>query len=383
MAEQQAKPLRIGIDAMLVRRGAAGVETAIYGLAEAAARFGRCEYRIFLTRHCGLPDVRGPQTSTIRCAVPGGLRLLRLLHQQLGLPRQLATAGCDLLHAAGYLCPRRPGRPVVLTVFDLIAWSHPHLCRRSTVLNYRLQLPGAVARACRLIVPSVHVRDDLARRFPAAAERIRVVPLAVDERFAAAPAAGEGEALRRAYGLPAQFILFVGQIEPKKNVPGLLRGYAELRRLAPSAPPLVVAGSRGWEPVDPGRLAAELGIAGQVVLPGFVAREDLPALYRAAELFVFPSLCEGFGLPPLEAMAAGTAVVVADRDSLPEVVGDAGLLADPCSPTALAGAMGELLANPERRVALAVAGRQRAAQFTWRRHVEATEAVYREAAAGQ
>ncbi len=370
---------RVAVDGMLIGGGVSGVETATYGFAVAAARYGRCHYTFFLPQASPLPEVVGDRLQTVRCRIPGRSKGLRMLHQHAVLPRLVAKAGCDILHCPGYLAPMRNRLPVVLTVPDLIAFSHPRLCRPATVLNYRAQLPGAIRRAARIVAPSEFTRRAIGQRFPAAAPRVRTVPLAVDEQFLDDGAPGEGERIRQLYGLPPRFILFVGQIEPKKNLPGLLAAYGELRRLGACDHQLVVVGNRGWEKRELPLLARELGFGDALIMPGFVPRGDLPAFYRAAELFVFPSFCEGFGLPPLEAMACGTPVVVSDGGALPEVVGDAGVVIPRPDAASLAQTICALLKDPDRLRRLGKAGRLRAANFSWRKHVADTEKIYCEA----
>lgn len=369
----------IAIDGMLLRRGVSGVETAIHGLGRALARYGRLRYTFFMPAGSPLAEVRGNGVDTCRCRIPFASKLLRNLHQQLILPRLLATRHCDLLCAPGYLAPKRVRVPVVLTLFDLIAFTHPGLCRRTTVVNYRLRIPGAVRRATRIVVPSEYTRAELLARFPGAAAKTVVLPLAVDEDFQPERRAGEGEAIRRRYGLPDRFVLFVGQIEPKKNVSGLLRAFCELRNLGWDRHHLVVAGNRGWEACDPFALGRSLGIADRLVLPGFIPRNDLPALYRSADLMVFPSWVEGFGLPPLEAMACGTPVIVSDGGALPEVVGAAAPRIPAGDDAALALAMKNLLGDRDELARRRQAGLAQAATFTWKRHVDSLEKVFSQA----
>jgi len=286
--------------------------------------------------------------------------------------------GIDLLHAPGYIAPLASGVPVVLTVYDLIALRHPRWCKRSNALHYGLMLPPSVRKAARIIVPSEATRRDVAERFPAASPKVRVIPLGVGEQYRRLADRG---AVRRAcdrYGLPERFILFVGTQEPKKNVPGLLRAFQLLRSGGSCAHKLALAGRRGWGRADVPARIRELGLTGEVVMTGYVPDGDLVCLYNAADLFVFPSLYEGFGLPPLEAMACGVPVVCSTAGGLADVVAGAALTAEPGDAPALAAAMREGLTDAALRGRLAAAGAERAAQFTWRRHAEQVERLYRE-----
>ena len=168
----------------------------------------------------------------------------------------------------------------------------------------------------------------------------------------------------------------MGTIEPRKNLLRLLEAYHQLRQDPPAVPRLVFAGGQGWGVRPVFERVASLGLVESVVFLGHVPDRLLPALYTGAAVFVYPSLYEGFGLPPLEAMACGTPVVVSDTSSLPEVVGDAGVLVDPGDVAALADALASLLVDPARRAALSAAGRRRAATFTWERAARQTLAAY-------
>ena len=370
--------MRIAYDGLLVNRCVSGVESAILQLARALARGGEDEYRFYLRADSPQPDVRGPHAVTERCRLPRRSRLARILYEQTVLPWRVRAASADLLHAPGYLAPVASTVPVVITVYDLIALRFPQWCKRSNVLNFRLQMPLSMRRARRILVPSQATRDDLVSRFPRAAGKVRVVPLGVDAAFQPCADPDRRAAVRRRYSLPERFILFVGHNEPKKNLPGILAGYCELRKSGAAAPPLVIAGARGWGCAAVDRQWRDSGLAGAVIFTGFVAADDLPVLYSLADLFVFPSLYEGFGLPPLEAMACGTPVVASNRGSLPEVLGDAALQVDPSQPEALARAMRDVLSDAGLRQCLIERGRTRAATFTWERTARLTEACYHE-----
>jgi glycosyltransferase involved in cell wall biosynthesis len=182
-------------------------------------------------------------------------------------------------------------------------------------------------------------------------------------------------------GLPERMVLFVGTLEPRKNLPLLLEAYARLRQTG-CTHTLVVAGGKGWYYQAIEATVERLGLRDAVLFPGFVPDEELPLWYNAAELFVYPSLYEGFGLPPLEAMACGTPVITSNAASLPEVVGDAGVVVDAHDVTALARAMADLLGDAERRRRLRAAGLARARQFTWRATANRTAALYHEILGG-
>ena len=369
----------IAIDGMLINRCVSGVEHAIYNLAAALADCGACSYDLYMPRYSLQPDIKGPLFQTQRCGPKHPSRMLRILWEQIRLPRLIRQRHADLLHAPGYVAPFHAGVPTVITVYDLIALRWPQYCKRSNVLNYRLQLPLSIRRATGIIVPSEATRQDLIDRFPAAAPKTRVIPLAITDDFHVIDQTDVLDGVRTRYGLPRQFILFVGQLEPKKNVPALIHAFARLRSTTTLPHKLVLAGGQGWEFDAIEKAVALSGVDEDIIFTGFVPEEDLPALFNQADLFVFPSLCEGFGIPPLEAMACGIPVVTSNCTSLPEVVGDAAVLIDnPQDTCELTHAMEQLLTDPTLREDMKAKGLERATLFSWTSTARSVEAFYRD-----
>ncbi len=210
-----------------------------------------------------------------------------------------------------------------------------------------------------------------------ASERVIAVPNGVSEAFCPADAAAVAE-FRRRRGLPERFILFLGTLEPRKNLVRLLDAYAIWRRASQEPVVLVIAGGKGWFYETIFAHVARLGLEDTVLFPGFVPADELPWWYRAAELFVYPSLFEGFGLPVLEAMACGTPTITSRASSLPEVAGDAALLVDPEDTGELTDAIARTLSEPMLADELRVAGPRQASRFTWARTAAATAGVYRD-----
>jgi glycosyltransferase involved in cell wall biosynthesis len=215
---------------------------------------------------------------------------------------------------------------------------------------------------------------------PAAAEKIRVVPLGIGREFQVLRDEAAFSRLRIKHKLPTRFILFVGGLEPKKNLPRLIAAYRLLRRDPSVSHALVIAGSPSWDRSAVRRAIHAGGLEDSVILTGFVPPDELPLLYNMADLFVFPSLYEGFGLPPLEAMACGTPVLVSDRGALPETTGNAAMVTDPLVPDRIAAAMKSILTDPALRDGLRARGLARAREFSWSAAAAATEAVYAEVA---
>ena len=287
--------------------------------------------------------------------------------------------GVQVFHSPDNVnAPLTTGRQVslVITVHDLIPLLYPQTVSRRYHLWWRAMLRPTVARADRIIAVSRSTADDLANLVPGAGSKTRVIHLGVDPTFGRTKPE-DVQDIRRRLQLPSEYILFVGTLEPKKNVPGLLRAYARLREQQ-DIPPLVIAGQTGWmaEPVF--KAVEQLRLCNSVRFVGFVSDRDLPALMTGAMLFVFPSVYEGFGLPVLEAMACGVPVVTSNRSSLPEITAGAAILVDPLDPDSIASGMRAVLEDSELAQRLADLGRQRAREFSWERTACETLELYRE-----
>lgn len=373
--------MRIGINAMLLSRCESGVENTIAGLLRALASRTDTTHRytVYLPAHPAVPVAVAADWQAVYVHTPVLRRLCRIVWEQLLLPRRLATDGVDVLLAPAYLAPLRARVPVVLTVHDLIALDHPQWCTRANVANYRLLLPPSIRKATRILVPSQSTRRDLAARFPACADKCRVVHFGVDPALTPTRDDEARARVRQRYGLPESYILFLGRHEPKKNLPHLVRAFEELRRTTRQSPALVLAGARGWGETELDRVIARSPCRDVIVRPGFIEPADLPALYGGASLFVFPSLYEGFGIPPLEAMACDIPVIVSASGALPENVGDAALCVDPLDGHALALAMNRLLTDGVLRATLQGNGRERVRAFAWHRTADETVAACAEA----
>jgi glycosyltransferase involved in cell wall biosynthesis len=302
---------------------------------------------------------------------------LGVLWQQLVLPRRLARGDVDLFWSPLMTLPRRCPVPAVVTVHDLTALLLPETHRLKVRLSIFPFLAASLEQAARVVAISEATAADLRFHFPACAPRLRVVPNGVDSAMRPAPPA-EVAKIRAELGCPDGYLLYAGTLEPRKNLPLLLDAWEALARDEPATPPLLLAGDRGWRNA---RLLARVEALRPLGLRhlGHLDRDALVRLFQGARLFVYPSLYEGFGLPPLEAMACGVPVVAAAAASLPEVVGDAGLLVPPHEPAALASALRRLLSDPAFATDLAHRGQARAALFTWPRAARAMEQIFQEA----
>jgi len=302
--------------------------------------------------------------------------MARILWEQLVLPRHARRRELDLLHAPVYVGPLDAPCPLVVSVHDLSFFRFPDLFPR--IKRYYLQpfTRMTVRRASVVLASSESTGRDLVDILGASPDKIRVIPLGVDEGMRPLSGSKAVKVFRRRESLPEHMILYVGTLEPRKNLSTLLEAYARLCREPGFKHDLVIAGGKGWYYEEIDRTVERLGLRGRVLFPGFVPDADLPLWYNAADLFVYPSLYEGFGLPPLEAMACGTPVVVSDVSSLPEVVGGAGLAVAPSDSEALARAMARLLGDGELRDACRASGLERAQQFSWGACARKTADVY-------
>jgi glycosyltransferase involved in cell wall biosynthesis len=290
----------------------------------------------------------------------------RLVGRHLLLP-----AGIRRLHADVYFGPAGllplggVGAPAVVTAHDMAIYRHPEWFPGGQALSVRVVVPRSMRRAAAVVAVSACTAGDVAELFGVGAERLAVVPEGVARRFQ--PLAAERvEPVRRRYGLPERFVLFVSTIEPRKNLPTLLEAWGRMRE----RPPLVVAGSWGWGYEGVRERMERLGPG--LRLLGAVPPDDLPALYNLATCLAHPAWYEGFGLTPLEAMACATPVVVSSASSLPEVVGDAGLLVDPADVEGWTAALEQVSGDADLAAALGRRGRLRAAEFGWDRAAERT-----------
>ena len=330
------------------------------------------------------PGVAGERLRLATAPFPTTRPVSRILWEQLVLPLLVARDGLDLLHCPLNVQPVATRCPVVLTIHDLTFIKYPD---RFNVLKQRYLATltrYSARRARRILADSAATRDDVVAAFGVPAERVDVVYPAYGPEFRVYdPASPEDQgtlhAFRQRHGLPEQYVFYLGTLEPRKNVDRLVHAYAQLvQRGLPHA--LVLAGGKGWHYDAIFRAVEEHGLRDRVVFPGYVTREEQPLWYAAAELFVYPSQYEGFGLPPLEAMACGVPVITSESSSLPEVVGSAGITVDPNDLDALADAMESVLRDASKAESLRDAGPQRAVQFTWEAAAQRCAAAYRLAA---
>lgn len=377
----KGRPIHIGLNAHLLSlsqsyRGAGiswYIVNLLKNLAQASPDFCYSAFlsdRTFRELSLGLHMSRLP---TQRPAV-------RILWEQFIQPVALRRARVDLLHALAFVAPLAVPCPFVVTVYDLSFLRYPEAFRPFNRWYLRQFTANSVKRARAVIAISESTRQDVINLLGAPPERVHTIYCGADEQFRPLPAT-EIAAFKAARALPETFVLFLGTLEPRKNVDGLIRAYARWREQEPDAPPLIIAGGKGWYYQHIFALVQSLNLMDSVRFADYVPQNELPLWYNAASLFVYPSHFEGFGLPVLEAMACGTPVITSTASSLPEVTGadGAACLVNPADTVALAGAMQQLLVDRDLRLAMSQQGLNRAAEFRWDKTARETVEVYRKA----
>ena len=295
----------------------------------------------------------------------------------LSIPRSVRHHKIDLLHVT-YVAPPVPTCATVVSIHDIVYAHFPSYFSPRDRLVLSTLVPLSARQAKAVITLSQCTRRDLLERYKLPADKVFVVPLAAGPEFHPVVDKKQLELVKQRYGISEHFILAVGNLQPRKNLSRLIEAYARLRaQLDGNAiPKLVIVGRAKWRASDLFDQALSRGLQSVIMFTGYVSDEELALLYGAADLFVYPTLYEGFGLPPLEAMACGTPVICSDTSSLPEVVGDAAITVDPTSVEELTVEMKRVLTDANLRNWLSEAGLRQAAKFSWRETAQRTAEVY-------
>jgi glycosyltransferase involved in cell wall biosynthesis len=378
--------MRVAIDYTAAIYQSAGVGRFVRSLVKALAEIDRQNEYVLVyadpPRGVSPRLPEAPNFTARRVPVPD--RALTILWHRLGLPLpiDLITGRVDVFHSPDFVLPPVLRAAKVLTVHDLAFLLHPE-CADAGLRDYlERAVPRSVARADFVLADSENTKDDLICLLGVPPEKIEVVPGGVDREFAPVEDGARRQDMRNRISGGHPYVLNVGMIEPRKNLLRLIEAFEIMKSRHDLPHRLVLAGKRGWLSDDIYRRAERSTLASEILFPGFVSEGDLPLLYGAADLFAFPSLYEGFGLPPLEAMASGVPVVVSRSSSLPEVVGDAAQMVRPESPEELAEAIARVLTDSTLRDSMVVKGLEQSRRFTWEASARRMLDVYRRLAAG-
>jgi glycosyltransferase involved in cell wall biosynthesis len=352
------------VDGLIAALGAVDANLAVACQRADAERFGRM----------------APQARIVAGPAAIAHRPARLAWEQTGLPLVAQQVEAEVVHSPHYTMPLRVGRPVVVTIHDATFFTEPEMHTAVKGTFFRSATRTALRRATRVVVPSKATRDELVRLLDADPTKIDVAYHGVDTQIFHVPTEPERARVASRLGLRGSYIAFLGMLEPRKNVPSLIRGWVKAVSGRPDPPALVLAGGAGWDDaVD--AAVAEVPSELRILRPGYLHFNDLPGLLGGALVVAYPSHGEGFGLPVLEAMACGAPVLTTHRLSLPEVGGDAVAYTEP-DPDSIGESLAALLDDPQRRERLGAAGLARAHEFTWAASAEAHLAAYARAASG-
>jgi glycosyltransferase involved in cell wall biosynthesis len=367
--------VRIAIDAHSVGARLGGNETYAINLIEALAQIDHVnQYTLYVTKQAAVDRFtnRWPNFKVTRT-----LPHTPLVRIPLTLSRELRRHPVDVLHVQ-YTAPPFAPCPVVATIHDLAFEHLPETFNRRSWMQLRLTVRQTARRAAEIITVSEYSRQDIMTTYGIPAEKVTVTPEAASENFQRVSDEHRLQTIRERYGIERDYILSLCSIQPRKNLVRLVDAYSYLRQLRPTAvlPQLVLAGKRGWLDDETFRAADKSAERRDIKFTGYIKDRDLPALYSGAICFIYPSYFEGFGLPVLEAMQCGVPVLAANRTSLPEVVGDAGLLFDPFNAQAIAQALARIIDDGNYRAKLRDRGVERARAFKWTTCARLTLEIY-------
>ncbi len=367
--------MHIGIDAHAIGAQQGGNETYIRNLITALAELDQThQYTLYFSAAAAAEAWRNRYANFAVRLLPPPTPLVRV---PLALALELRRRPVDVLHVQ-YTAPPFCPAPVVTTIHDLAFEHLPETFTRRGKAQLRLTVRRTARQAAHILTVSEFSRQDILKTYGIPPDKVTVTHNGCEAQFTSRPtSARETETIKQKFGITRDYLLAVGSLQPRKNLVRLLRAYAQLREQQPGFQlQLVIVGRQLWLYEEILREIRQQSFAADVIVTGYADDDDLPALYRSAVALVYPSLFEGFGLPPLEAMACGTPVITSDSSSLPEVVGEAALLVNPYEESDVAQAMWRITNDAALRAQLRQAGLQQAQRFTWAAAAAKTWAVY-------
>lgn len=373
--------MRIGINALFMIPGeVGGSETYLRHLITHLGRIDQTnEYVVFTNKESSNTfGLTGSNFREILCPIRAAFRPARVIYEQLFLPLRAKKHDIEVLHSPGYTAPTVAPCPSVVTIYDLNFLRHPEDFSRLSALTLSVLVPMAAKRCDMIITLSKNSMRDIVAALDVPEKKVRVIYPAPSESVSGHNGSGVDQARQR-YGIRRKFILSVAASHPHKNLCRLVEAYHILRKEHSIEHQLVLVGLKGRDHPRLLDLISKLSLESYVVVTGWISDGELQSLYSTADLFAFPSLYEGFGIPVLEAMKHGVPVVSSSASSLPEASGNATLVMDPCDVNQIAETILAALQNPELRTSLAERGERQASQFSWEQAARQTLSVYAEA----
>jgi len=370
----ESQKLRLAIDAHMVGERETGNETYTLNLVKALlSQFAQHVYHIFTSHREALEQYLPTNSIPHLIDVPSN----PLRRIPFAIPNHVRSNRPQLLHV-NYIAPPRLACPIVVTVHDISYALYPKFFSLRDRLLLSTLVPFTMKRASAIIAVSQKTRADLIKRYHIPPQKIAVTYEGIDKRFQPLDKVAARTFLSRTWGIYQDFILTLGNLQPRKNIPRLIQAFARLKHEQELNLSLVVVGQALWRGSEAYQVVRDTGMEKDVIFTGYVPDEHLPLLYNAAQLFVFPSLYEGFGLPPLEAMACGTPVVCSNAGSLAEIVGEAALTFDPHDIEDIAHKILQAVSSPQLRALLCKEGTQTARQFSWETMASQTMEIYQQ-----
>lgn len=372
---------KILINGLLLNRQFTGVQYYAENLIKALGSLNckDCHFEIILPGSYNGGLINTENLEIKKQEFNNGSRVKRIAFENFKLSQYYKQNNCQLFHSPSYVLPYYWDFPSVLTVHDIIALDFPEMCQDESAFYFKLFLPRSIKNATRIIAVSNKVKNDIINRFNVPSEKIEVVYHGIADHYSLDVTDEELYKIKKRYNLPEKYILFVGNIEPKKNLERLVQAFHILKRNTEITHKLVIVGKKGWKYGGLIDIIQKLQIAKEILFTGYVPDKHLQGIYKMASIFAFPSLYEGFGIPPLEAMACGTPVMISDRGALPEIASGNALIVNPLCADQMAGSMYKLITDKSLRQKLTANGMEWVTKFTWENAAIKTLEVYREA----